>query len=97
MSNPKFWKFSKSKIPSIRGAWFGCIVALFQNASFLLNNEMQQVTTAVFNNLDESEPSVLSPTWDAALFIISNIKVFNYFFLIYKYNKYKYSRIGGNI
>lgn len=85
ISNSKFWKLAKSKISLIRAAWFGCIVALFQNAPFLLNSEMQQVTLAVFCNLDESEPVVLNATWDAALYIISNVEV-NYiiFFIIIK-------------
>lgn len=84
ISHSKFWKLSKSKISLIRAAWFGCIVAIFQNAPCLLNSEIQQVTSAVLCNLDESEPVVLNATWDAALYIISNVevKLFIIYFII---------------
>lgn len=75
ISNPRFWKLSKTKVPLIRAAWFGCVTALCQHAPFVLKNEVHHVTSAVFSNLDETEPTVLSATWEAALFIISNIEV----------------------
>ncbi|GLV42170.1 Listerin E3 ubiquitin protein ligase 1 [Carabus blaptoides fortunei] len=74
ISNPRFWKLSKTKVPLIRAAWFGCVTALCQHAPFVLKNEVHHVTSAVFSNLDETEPAVLSATWEAALFIISNIE-----------------------
>lgn len=75
VSNNKFWKLVKVKVPLIRSAWFGCITALCQKAPFLFENQSQHAVSAVFSNLDENEPTVISATWEAALLIVTKIKV----------------------
>lgn len=75
ISNNKFWKLAKHKIPQIRSAWFEVIAALMQHAKFLLDAKAAVVTTTVFNNLDETDPSVLPHVWESALLIMSSIEV----------------------
>ena len=79
ISNAMFWKISKSKVASIRAAWFGVITALCQKASFLLVNDVAHVAVSVFSNLDESEPSVMPFVWEAALLSATTLTVSSHF------------------
>uniref|UniRef100_A0A1B6LZH6 E3 ubiquitin-protein ligase listerin n=1 Tax=Graphocephala atropunctata TaxID=36148 RepID=A0A1B6LZH6_9HEMI len=63
----KFWKFSKDPAPLIRAAWFTALVALCEKAPFLLAEEAKHICSAVFNNMDETEPAVVRSVWQAVL------------------------------
>lgn len=67
VSDAKFWKFSKHECPQIRSAWFGALIALCQNAQFLISGEEKRVGQAVFGSLDENDATVLPVIWEAAL------------------------------
>lgn len=67
VSAPKFWEYSKSKVPLIRNSFFNVLTSLCQNGKFLLSSEMKRVTAAIFNDLDDCDPMVMTSAWDAAL------------------------------
>jgi len=77
-SSNKFWKLSKHKSPVVRRAWFMTLATLLHSADFLLEGQSAQTMPAIFGSLDESDPTVLSSVWDAALCAVIAIKV-NYF------------------
>lgn len=74
ISNSKFWKYAKHKIPTIRSAFFHCLISLCQRAKFLLSGESSRLSNVIFNNLDETDPVVLHSVWDAALNVLVSIE-----------------------
>ena len=69
LDNPKFWSHHKSKVPQIRAAWFEVIAALLQFATFLTGKYEQQMTTCVFQFMDETEPTVIPHIWSSIILI----------------------------
>ncbi|KAJ8985103.1 hypothetical protein NQ317_019789 [Molorchus minor] len=74
VSNSKFWKLAKHKVPPVRAAWFKVLTIICQKAVFLLDGKSPQVVSAVIGNLEENEPTVLPYVWEALLLMTSNIK-----------------------
>ncbi|XP_071439898.1 E3 ubiquitin-protein ligase listerin [Hetaerina americana] len=74
ISSPKFWKYARNSSPVVRSSWFSALIAICQNAPFLLENQGSQVAHAVFGNLDETDPSTLPVVWEAALHALVTIK-----------------------
>lgn len=74
ISNSKFWKLGKHPSPPVRLAFYKVLTALFQRASFLLDDKEKQIINAVFNNLDETDPTVLPYIWQAVLLIVSRVR-----------------------
>ncbi|KAG8228078.1 hypothetical protein J437_LFUL000078 [Ladona fulva] len=74
ISSGKFWKYSCDKSPLVRSSWYLVLIALCQNAPFLLDEASSQVAHAVFNNLDETDPITLPLVWEAALHALVTIK-----------------------
>ncbi|KAI4457621.1 zinc finger protein [Holotrichia oblita] len=75
VSSGKFWKFSKSKVVPIRTAFFGTLKTICQKAPFLLKSETEHIVSAIFQNLDETEPTVLPNIWEAVLLCVTTFEV----------------------
>ncbi|KAF5294612.1 hypothetical protein FQR65_LT10718 [Abscondita terminalis] len=73
LSDDKFWKLANHKISGIRGAWFCVISSLCQKSPNFLDNEIARAVNSVFTNLDESDPTVVPPIWEALLSILSTV------------------------
>ncbi|XP_058124895.1 E3 ubiquitin-protein ligase listerin [Anopheles ziemanni] len=73
LESPKFWTYHKHKTAAIRSAWFEVISALLQHAVFLVEQHQAQVTTSVFQFLDESDPTVVSHVWSSIVMIQANL------------------------
>uniref|UniRef100_A0A182IKK9 E3 ubiquitin-protein ligase listerin n=1 Tax=Anopheles atroparvus TaxID=41427 RepID=A0A182IKK9_ANOAO len=73
LENAKFWTYHKHKTAAIRAAWFEVISALLQHASFLVEKHQAQVTTSVFQFLDETDPTVVSHVWSSIVLIQANL------------------------
>lgn len=74
IDNPKFWSFHKNKSALIRSAWFEVLASILQNGKFLLEKHDQQVTTAVLQNIDDSEPTVLPHLWACVLLVMGTVE-----------------------
>lgn len=74
LSHSKFWKYAKNKVPLIRSSFYRTLIALCQNAKFLLDGEASRLSTTIFSNLEESDATVLQSLWDAALNILVTIE-----------------------
>nr|XP_006825327.1 PREDICTED: E3 ubiquitin-protein ligase listerin-like [Saccoglossus kowalevskii] len=70
---PKFWKYSKSKTPMIRGAFYSTISALCQVVPEMTNKYSVKLTPSVLGNLDDTDPVVCQPLWEAVLYVVSII------------------------
>uniref|UniRef100_A0A4W4E687 E3 ubiquitin-protein ligase listerin n=1 Tax=Electrophorus electricus TaxID=8005 RepID=A0A4W4E687_ELEEL len=70
----KFWKYSKHKSPQVRGALFELVAALCELTPQLLQAEAARVCSAVLLGIDDSDPVVLPPLWEAVLHVISSIQ-----------------------
>lgn len=77
----KFWKMSKydeSNGPNnnrLRGSWYTVLSVILQRAPRLLNGHEKDVCDAVFNHLDDNDPSVSISVWESALLIVNNVRV----------------------
>ena len=74
LSHPKFWKYSKNKIALIRTCFFRTLICICQNAQFLLLEESSNLSSAIFNNLEETDPVVLQSVWGAALNVLITLE-----------------------
>ncbi|KAL7847637.1 hypothetical protein AOLI_G00223550 [Acnodon oligacanthus] len=74
LSQGKFWKFSKHKSPQVRGAFFEVVTALCELAPQLVEAEAARACSAVLLSIDDSDPVVLPPLWEAVLHILSSIE-----------------------
>ncbi|XP_066507230.1 E3 ubiquitin-protein ligase listerin [Hoplias malabaricus] len=70
----KFWKYSKHKSPQVRGAFYEVIAALCEFAPQLVQAEAARACSAVLLSIDDSDPVVLVPLWEAVLHILSSIE-----------------------
>lgn len=82
LSNSKFWKLGKHKVAPIRSSWFNVITTVCQKSPLFREKESAHIVGAVFSNLDETEPVVLSSVWEAVLSVLSFMNVKMLIFLI---------------
>ncbi|XP_072302199.1 E3 ubiquitin-protein ligase listerin [Eucyclogobius newberryi] len=73
LSSGKFWKYSKYKTPQVRGAFFELVCALCELTPALAQAEAERLCPAVLLNIDDAEPLVLAPVWEAVLHVLSTI------------------------
>ncbi|KAF4108188.1 E3 ubiquitin-protein ligase listerin isoform X1 [Onychostoma macrolepis] len=69
----KFWKYSKHKTPQIRGAFFELITAMCAHTPQLIQAEAARACSAVLLSIDDTDPVVLPPLWEAVLHILSSV------------------------
>ncbi|XP_034168229.2 E3 ubiquitin-protein ligase listerin [Pangasianodon hypophthalmus] len=74
ISQGKFWKYSKHKTPQVRGAFFKAVAALCELTPQLIQTEAARACSAVLLSIDDSDPVVLPPLWEAVLHVISSIQ-----------------------
>ncbi|XP_049297618.1 E3 ubiquitin-protein ligase listerin [Anopheles funestus] len=74
LESPKFWTYHKHKTAAIRSAWFEVISALLQYAPFLVEQHQAQITTSVFQFLDETDPTVVTHVWSSIVLIQANLQ-----------------------
>uniref|UniRef100_A0A8C2G997 E3 ubiquitin-protein ligase listerin n=1 Tax=Cyprinus carpio TaxID=7962 RepID=A0A8C2G997_CYPCA len=67
----KFWKYSKHKTPQIRGAFFELIATMCEHTPQLIQAEAARACSAVLLSIDDTDPVVLPPLWEAVLHILS--------------------------
>jgi hypothetical protein len=75
ISSPKFWKFAKNDVPSIRAVCFGTLTALLCHAHNIACEEKKKILTTVMNSLDETDPALLIAVWECLLTAINEIEV----------------------
>ncbi|CAL1573458.1 unnamed protein product [Knipowitschia caucasica] len=73
LSSGKFWKYSKHKTPQVRGAFFELVCALCELTPALAQAEAARLCPAVLLNIDDADPLVLAPVWEAVLHVLSSI------------------------
>ncbi|XP_041773916.1 E3 ubiquitin-protein ligase listerin [Anopheles merus] len=73
LKSPKFWTYHKHKTAAIRAAWFEVISALLQHAPFLVDQHQAQITTSVFQFLDETDPTVVTHVWSSIVLIQAHL------------------------
>uniref|UniRef100_A0A672KH96 E3 ubiquitin-protein ligase listerin n=1 Tax=Sinocyclocheilus grahami TaxID=75366 RepID=A0A672KH96_SINGR len=66
----KFWKYSKHKTPQVR-AFFELIAIMCADAPQLIQAEAARACSAVLLSIDDTDPVVLPPLWEAVLHILS--------------------------
>uniref|UniRef100_A0AAY4AET5 E3 ubiquitin-protein ligase listerin n=1 Tax=Denticeps clupeoides TaxID=299321 RepID=A0AAY4AET5_9TELE len=69
----KFWKYSKHKTPQVRGAYFEVLASLCEHVPELAQGEASRVCVAVLLSIDDTDPVVLPPLWEAVLHVLSSI------------------------
>ncbi|KAL4608591.1 E3 ubiquitin-protein ligase listerin isoform X2 [Arapaima gigas] len=69
----KFWKYSKHKSSQIRGAFFGAVSALCEHTPKLVQEQASCACPAVLLSIDDTDPVVLPPLWEAVLHLLSSI------------------------
>lgn len=69
----KFWKYSKHKTPQVRGAFFEMVCALCEFTPGLVQTEAARLCPAVLLSIDDTDPVVLPPVWEAVLHVVSTI------------------------
>uniref|UniRef100_A0A182NK38 E3 ubiquitin-protein ligase listerin n=1 Tax=Anopheles dirus TaxID=7168 RepID=A0A182NK38_9DIPT len=74
LESPKFWTYHKHKTAAIRAAWFEAVSALLQHAPFLVEKHQAQITTSVFQFLDETDPTVVTHVWSSIVLIQANLR-----------------------
>ncbi|XP_073685432.1 E3 ubiquitin-protein ligase listerin [Garra rufa] len=67
----KFWKYSKHKTPQIRGAFFELIATMCEHTPQLIQADAARACSAVLLSIDDTDPVVLPPLWEAVLHILS--------------------------
>ncbi|CAO1404688.1 unnamed protein product [Diamesa hyperborea] len=78
LENSKFLSLYKHKTPHIRSAWFETISSLLQHGSFLIDEKLEkQLTSNVFNSIDETEPALLSHIWSCIILVQLKIDNWN--------------------
>lgn len=73
LDNAKFWAYHKHKTPAVRSAWFEVISALLQYGTFLIEKHQQQITTSVFQFMDETDPTVVTHIWSSIILVQAKI------------------------
>lgn len=79
ITTTRFLNLATHQTVLIRATFFKTLAVLYNKAPFLLEENQAQIIPLIFNNLDESEPSVVGFVWEAALLIMnSNQVIANY-------------------
>uniref|UniRef100_A0A3B3DMW9 E3 ubiquitin-protein ligase listerin n=1 Tax=Oryzias melastigma TaxID=30732 RepID=A0A3B3DMW9_ORYME len=73
LSSGKFWKYSKHKSPQVRGAFFEMVCSLCEFTPGLVQAEASRLCPAVLLSIDDTDPVVLPPVWEAVLHVVSTI------------------------
>uniref|UniRef100_UPI0037E875A9 E3 ubiquitin-protein ligase listerin n=1 Tax=Semicossyphus pulcher TaxID=241346 RepID=UPI0037E875A9 len=73
VNSGKFWKYSKHKTPQVRGAFFEMVCALCEFTPGLVQAEAARLCPAVLLSIDDTDPVVLPPVWEAVLHVVSTI------------------------
>ncbi|XP_054482407.1 E3 ubiquitin-protein ligase listerin [Anoplopoma fimbria] len=73
LNSGKFWKYSKHKTPQVRGAFFEMMCALCEFTPGLVQAEAARLCPAVLLSIDDTDPVVLPPVWEAVLHVVSTI------------------------
>nr|XP_046266953.1 E3 ubiquitin-protein ligase listerin isoform X2 [Scatophagus argus] len=73
VNSVKFWKYSKHKTPQVRGAFFEMMCALCEFTPELVQAEAARLCPAVLLSIDDTDPAVLPPVWEAVLHVVSTI------------------------
>uniref|UniRef100_A0A8C4NMU6 E3 ubiquitin-protein ligase listerin n=1 Tax=Dicentrarchus labrax TaxID=13489 RepID=A0A8C4NMU6_DICLA len=73
VNSAKFWKYSKHKTPQVRGAFFEMVCALCEFTPGLVQAEAARICPAVLLSIDDTDPVVLPPVWEAVLRVVSTI------------------------
>lgn len=73
LNSGKFWKYSKHKTPQVRGAFFEMVCALCEFTPGLVQAEAARLCPAVLLSIDDTDPVVLPPVWEAVLHVVSTI------------------------
>lgn len=61
--------------PQVRGAFFELMCALCEFTSGLVQAEAARVCPAVLLSIDDTDPVVLPPVWEAVLYVVTTIPV----------------------
>ncbi|KAJ8266659.1 hypothetical protein GJAV_G00133160 [Gymnothorax javanicus] len=73
IAQSKFWKYSKHKTPQVRGAFFEAVATLCEQTPQLVLQEAGRACPTVLLSIDDTDPVVLPPLWEAVLHLISSI------------------------
>uniref|UniRef100_A0A671VBZ2 E3 ubiquitin-protein ligase listerin n=1 Tax=Sparus aurata TaxID=8175 RepID=A0A671VBZ2_SPAAU len=73
VNSGKFWKYGKHKTPQVRGAFFEMLCALCEYTPGLVQAEAARLCPAVLLSVDDTDPVVLPPVWEAVLHVVSTI------------------------
>ncbi|KAJ8412537.1 hypothetical protein AAFF_G00128730 [Aldrovandia affinis] len=73
IAQTKFWKYSKHKTPQIRGAFFEAVASLCELTPHLIQKEASRACPAVLLGIEDTDPVVLPPLWEAVLHVLSSI------------------------
>ncbi|XP_028277901.1 E3 ubiquitin-protein ligase listerin isoform X2 [Parambassis ranga] len=73
VNSGKFWKYSKHKTPQVRGAFFEMLCALCEFTPGLVQSEAARLCPAVLLSIDDTDPVVLPPVWEAVLHVVATI------------------------
>ncbi|XP_075958001.1 E3 ubiquitin-protein ligase listerin [Anarhichas minor] len=73
LNSGKFWKYSKHKTPQVRGAFFEMLCALCEFTPGLVQAEAARLCPAILLSIDDTDPVVLPPVWEAVLHVVSTI------------------------
>uniref|UniRef100_A0A4W5QBL7 E3 ubiquitin-protein ligase listerin n=1 Tax=Hucho hucho TaxID=62062 RepID=A0A4W5QBL7_9TELE len=73
LNQAKFWKYSRHKTPQVRGAFFEVVSSLCEHTPGLVQTEAARVCPAVLLSIDDTDPVVLPPLWEAVLHTLSTL------------------------
>lgn len=79
INSNKFWKLAKNDSVPVKTAFFSVLTSTIENANLLLQNEKKRTVTTIINNLDETEPALLTAVWESMLSTINKIEVNDYY------------------
>ncbi|XP_031815109.1 E3 ubiquitin-protein ligase listerin isoform X1 [Sarcophilus harrisii] len=74
LSHNKFWKYGKHSSSQVRSAFFELVSAFCQYIPQSVKAESSKISPAVLVNIDESDPIVCPPLWEAVLYILTTIE-----------------------
>ncbi|XP_043579866.1 E3 ubiquitin-protein ligase listerin [Bombus pyrosoma] len=74
INSNKFWKLAKNDSVPVKTAFFSVLTSMIDNANLLLQNEKKRTVTTIMNNLDETEPALLTAVWESMLSTINKIE-----------------------
>uniref|UniRef100_A0A8C5G548 E3 ubiquitin-protein ligase listerin n=1 Tax=Gouania willdenowi TaxID=441366 RepID=A0A8C5G548_GOUWI len=73
VGSTRFWKYGKHKTPQVRGAFFEMVCALCEFTPALVQAKAARLCPAVLLSIDDTDPVVLPPVWEAVLHVVSTI------------------------